>query len=139
MFKESILKLSKQLYPKGRAFRIPFASDIEKIHEGLAISENDAFASAIGILDSILPDNNNFTDEDATTGERRLGLITNETTTLNERKLAIQRKMKHPGTIKARQHYLYLERELRNAGFDVYVHENRIVPGYGFFLKTIKK
>jgi hypothetical protein len=32
--------------------------------------------------------------------------------------------MNHPGTIKARQHYLYIEGQLQQAGFDVYVYEN---------------
>lgn len=126
MFKERILNLTKRLYPKGRAFRVPFGGMLEKVHKGLAISENDAYADAVSVLDSILPDNDNFTAEDATNWERRLGLITVVGITLDERKLAISRKMQHPGTIKARQHYLFLERELQAAGFNVFVHENRI-------------
>ncbi len=42
-----------------------------------------------------------------------------------DRKLAIRRKIQHPGDIKARQHYLYVQGQLQAAGFDVYVHENR--------------
>lgn len=125
MFKERILNLSKRLFPRGRAFRIPFGSTIEKVMKGLAESENTAFSSAISLLDSILPDNDNFSIEDAENWERRLGLISNSFVSLVDRKAAIQRKMNHPGTIKARQHYLYMERELRAANFDVYVVENR--------------
>ena len=44
--------------------------------------------------------------------------------------------MNHPGTIKARQHYLFLQRELRNAGFDVYVHENRFFDGANWISKA---
>lgn len=125
MFNETILKLTKRLYPKGRAFRIPFGSVIEKVHKGLNSSESRAYSDAISVLDSILPDNANFTTEDASDWERRLGLITNTTVPLEDRKAAILRKMNHPGTIPARQHYLYLERELRAANFDVRVYENR--------------
>jgi len=127
MFKERILNLTKRLYPKGRAFRIPYGSTIEKVHKGLSISENDAFSSAVSLLDSILPDNDNFSSEDASNWERRLGLIVNEFVSLEDRKAAIKRKMNHPGTIKARQNYLYLQGQLQDAGFDVYVHENRFL------------
>jgi len=136
MFDNLLLKLTKRFYPKGRAFRIPSGSLLEQMHEGLIVSENTALKSAISILDGVIPDNDNFTDEDATTWERRLGLITNLSTPLFDRKLAINRKMNHPGTIKARQHYLFLERELRNAGFDVRVYENRF-PTPAFIYESL--
>ena len=41
--------------------------------------------------------------------------------------------MNHPGTIKPRQHYLYLQEQLQAAGFDVYVHENRFPIGGGAY------
>ena len=125
MFNKLLLKLTKRFYPKGRAFRIPSGGLLEKMHEGLIVSENTALTNALSILDSAIPDNDNFTNDDATDWERRLGLITNLSTPIFDRKLAIIRKMNHPGTIKARQHYLFLERELRNAGFDIRIYENR--------------
>ena len=125
MFEKAIIKLTKRLYPKGRAFRIPFGGTMEKVHKALAVSENKAYSDARAVLDSILPDNDNFTSEDATDWERRLGLITNTSIPLVDRKAAISRKINHPGTIKARQHFLYLERELRAANFDVFVFENK--------------
>ncbi len=124
-FSQAILDLTRRLYPSGRAFRIPFGGVLEKVHKALAVGENAAYTDAISILDGILPDNPNFTAEDAEDWERRLGLIINNSVALEDRKAAIARKMNHPGQIKARQHYLYLERELRAANFDVYVHENR--------------
>ena len=42
---------------------------------------------------------------------------------------AIKRKINHPGTIPARQHWIYLEKTLQDAGFDVWVHENRFFEG----------
>lgn len=128
---DRIMKLTKQLYPKGRAFKIPFESDFEKMHEGLAASETRFYDDSTGLLDSILPDNDNFTEQDATDWERRLGLITNTAVLLADRKTAILRKMNHPGTIPARQHFLYIEGQLQLAGFSVFVHENTLgeTPG----------
>jgi len=77
------------------------------------------------ILNAVLPDNANFTATDAANWEMALGLISNNSLYLETRKTAILRKIQHPGTIKARQHALYLENQLQLAGFDVYVYENR--------------
>lgn len=131
---DAILKLSRQLYPTGRAFRFPVGGDLEKMHKGLAVSEAKAYQDALGILNSILPDNDFFTAQDAADWERRLGLITNEAVSLTDRKAAIKRKMNHPGVVKARQHYLYIQGQLRAAGFDVYVHENRFPDGMGGYV-----
>ena len=135
--KDKILALTKQLYPTGRAWRMFPGSVLEKLHSGLAVSEAKAYEDAVSLLDSALPDNANFTVDDATDWERRLGLITNDLVSLDDRKLAIIRKMNHPGTIPARQHYLYIQGQLQAAGFNVYVYEN-IFPGYpsGFITKT---
>lgn len=136
MFKDLLLNITKRLYPKGRAFRIPTGSLLEKMHKGLIVSENLSLESAISVLDSILPDNANFTTDDATDWERRLGLISNPLTILADRKAAILRKMNHPGTIPARQHWLYLESQLQLANFNVYVYENRFLSGGNWITKT---
>ena len=120
---DSLIKLSEQLYPKGRAFRMK--GNTKTLHTALAISEETAYNDAIGVLDGILPDNDNFTEDDATAWETRLGLITNSLVSLADRKLAIKRKMNYPGTILARQNYRYLEGQLQAAGFNVYVYENK--------------
>ena len=104
---------------------MPVGGIMEKIHKALATSESAAYEDGLSVLDSILPDNDNFTLEDANTWERRLGLIDNPNTSLADKKLAIARKYRHPCTIKARGHYLNLERELRAAGFNVRITENR--------------
>jgi hypothetical protein len=134
---EKILTITKRLYPTGRAFRMPVSGWSEKMHKGLIVSEERAWNDAKSVLDSALPDNSNFTEQDATDWEIRLGLITNPLVPLSDRKLAITRKINHPGTIKARQHYLYLQGQLRAAGFDVYVFENRFSDGLGgYYTKT---
>jgi len=130
---EKIEQLGRMLYPTGRAFKMAKDSLFDKLNSGLSLSEERAVSDAKLILDSALPDNTNFDASDATQWERRLGLITNVSLTVDERKIAIQRKMNHPGNIKPRQNYRYLERELRAAGFDVYVYENIFPYGSGYY------
>lgn len=121
---DKIIELTKSLYPKGRAFKIPFGGYLDSLNKALSQSESRAFDDSLSILDSILPDNNNFDVNDALYWERRLGLITNESLTLEQRKDAISRKYNFPGNVNARQSYLWLQNQLQLAGFDVYVHEN---------------
>ena len=119
-----IKALTKQLYPTGRAFAIKQGSIKEKFYDAVIEGEDSAYSDATSILSSILPDNTNFTSEDATMWETRLGLITNTLVSLSDRKDAIIRKMNHPGDVLARQSRDYIENSLRLAGFDVYVYEN---------------
>ena len=119
-----LLALTKQLYPDGRAFWIKRGGIFHKLHEGLAQSEGQTYIDLVGLLNTILPDNSSFTDQYATKWERALGLYSNSSLSLDERKEAIQRKMNYPGGIYGRQSRVYIEYSLRKAGFDVYVHEN---------------
>lgn len=122
--KEQLLALTRQLLPTGRAFRIGYNSLNESVEKALILSEERAYNDGLGILDSILPDNDNFTVEDATRWEERLGMITNDLVPLQDRKDAIIRKMNHPGTILARQSAGYIQDSLQLAGFNVWIHEN---------------
>lgn len=122
---DKIFSLTKQLYPKGRAFKMPVGGDLEKLHLALRVSETQAFNDAKSILFDLLPDNDNFTSDDATDWEGRLGMITNTAVALSDRKLAIQRKLNYPGVNKARGSHLSIEEQLQAAGFNVYVYENR--------------
>lgn len=121
---DKIIQLTRSLYPTGRTFKMPYGGFLEKLHLGFAISEAQAYDDATAILYSILPDNANFTVYDAIDWERRLGLITNNLISLDNRKSAIIRKLNSPGLNPAKGHYLNLQRELQLAGFDVYVFEN---------------
>jgi hypothetical protein len=131
---QTIKNLTYQLFPTGRAFWSKIDSDRDKLISGLNASEVRAYSDALSLLDSALPDNANFTAQDATMWERRLGLISNPLVSLSDRKLAIQRKMNHPGTVKARENYRYIEAQLQAAGFDVYVYENRFPDGFGGYV-----
>lgn len=130
---QQISALSKQLFPTGRAFKMPSNGYLDALMYALSLRENQAYNDALSIQNSMLPDNSLFTADDATDWERRLGMIYSPNVHLELRKLAIKRKMQHPGDIKARQHYLYLEGQLQAAGFDVYVYENRFDDGYGYY------
>lgn len=128
---EQILYLTRKLYPTGRAFKMSEDGYLHKLHRALLVSEAQAYEDAISTLNSILPDNDNFTEGDATDWERRLGLITNLALSLADRKLAIKRKMNHPGDVLYQSNSKYMEGQLQAAGFDVYVYDNRFLfyPG----------
>lgn len=134
---EVFMKLVRQLYPTGRAFHIPELGVWENFHRGINVSFLRLINDAIQTIDSTLPDNDNFSLEDATLYEFRLGLLSSPNTTLENRKLAIKRKMAHPSNIKARQHPKFIEYQLQLAGFDVYIHENGFYDDDGnLFYKT---
>lgn len=132
-FIPDILSLTKQLYPTGRAFKMPKDGWLESLHYALSLSENRAYNDAVALLYAILPDNAEFTEDDAYDWERRLGMITGLGVSLEDRKKAIKRKINHPGNIPARQHYLYIQGQLQAAGFEVYVYENRFPYGGGTY------
>jgi len=131
VYKDDLVKLSEQLYPTGRAWWLQLNTVFRNLHEGLALSESRALEFNTNLLNSILPDNDNFSTDDAANLERALGLFIQPSVNLEDRKAAILRKMQHPGNIPARQHYLYLQGQLQAAGFNVYVHENRVPLGGG--------
>jgi uncharacterized protein YmfQ (DUF2313 family) len=130
--KDRILKLTKQLYPTGRAFKFPVDGTTEAFHKGLAVSEAQFYDDAKSLLYSLLADNANFTTDDASDWERRLGLIDGTGNTLNDRMAAIRRKLAAPGINPAKQHYLWIEKQLQDAAFNVYVYENRFPSGGGY-------
>lgn len=127
---EKILKLTRQLYPTGRAWYLPEGGFFESLHKGLAESEGRAWDDAVSILDSLLPDTDRFTADDATDWEARLAIMSSPGSTLADRDAAIIQKLQNPGRNPAKAHYLYIEQQLQLAGFNVYVWEN-LDPIYG--------
>ena len=75
-------------------------------------------------INSTLPDTNLFFEDDINIWEHRLGLITNISVPLDQRRQAVLRKLAYPANVKARQHPLYIQSQLQAAGFNVFVHEN---------------
>lgn len=96
------------------------------MHQALAVSEAKLYTDTKSTLSSLLPDNDEFTEDDATDWERRLGLVSNPLVDLADRKAAIRRKMASPGVNPAKSAAKWLEYQLQEAGFDVYVYENII-------------
>lgn len=128
--------LAKQLYPTGRAFYLPQNGTFEKLHKGINTSMIRAVEDAKSIIDAALPDNENFTEADAELLENKYGMYISPATSLANRKLAIMRKMAYPSNIPARQNHLFLQSQLRLAGFDVYIYENKFFEGGQWITKT---
>lgn len=115
--------------PTGRVWKMPYASNLRRLFRTLSKREAQFKLDAQSTLDSILPDNDRFTEDDATDWERRLGMINGSANPLSVRKLAIRRKMAAPGVNPAKGHYLWIQQQLQDAGFPVYLYEN-IFPVY---------
>lgn len=124
-----LARLTRQSYPDSRAFTYPYNGIWDRLHKALSLSEGRAYEDAVSTLQSIIPDNAYFDEEDATTLEAVYAIYSKAGTPLADRKLAILQKMAYPGTTAPRCNYQYLEDNLRAAGFDVYVYENRFFPG----------
>lgn len=122
-----IFKLTKQLLPTGRAWRLPENSNIKKLFYALGKSEQRAFSFAVGTLNRILPDNDDFTAADATEWERRLNIVAGTGyVPLESRKANILRKYQFPGGFLNRQNYRYIEAQLQLAGYNVTITENYV-------------
>jgi len=130
---DRLLRVSKLLQPTGSAFRIPFGSSIEKLYKAITADTiggvGKLYTDVRSIANSQLPDNDEFTLLDAQQWYRRLGLFDSGTVPLADMKAAITQKMSFPGTPLNKQNYLFIEQQLRLAGFDVRVYENRFFPG----------
>jgi len=127
---DKIKALTKQLFPTGRVWRINPGSIKEKFVNGLLASEIRAYNNAVSILDSSLPDNPNFTVDDASAWEKRLGLADGTGIPLNQRMDAIKVQLNWPGTNPAKAALDYIQDVLQAAGYNICVHENLfITPG----------
>jgi len=131
-----IQNLFRQLMPTGRAFKGPVNGYMDKLNTALSISENVAWRDMLSTFDSMLADNANFSEDDATDWERRLGLINGTGLPLSQRKLLILQQYNFPGDILARGYWLYVQQQLRAAGFDAYVYENRFFEMGSWVTKT---
>lgn len=130
--KDKIISLTGQLYPKGRVFNFLSGGWFKTIHEALAISESEAWDDANSVIfNSLLPDNPLFDVADAEIWEERFKIPFSSGATLEQRKAAILRKWRYPGTVKARAHRLFIQSQLQLAGFDVVLYENRVDDGSG--------
>ena len=121
---DKLVQLFKQLLPTGRAFKTPKDLQFETLIKALSQSESRWYADAISFMDSILPDNNNFTINDATDWEVRLALPNGSLNTLTVRKANILAKYNQQNINPAKSTAQNLQNHLQNLGFTVYVYEN---------------
>ena len=121
--------LAIQLYPTGRAFNM-FKDDIkDKLHTAFNIGFIRLIEDSQFTLDSCFPDNVNFNEDDCALWEYRFGMVTNLALDVQTRREAIKRRMSRGRNINARQHVVYLQYQLQQAGFNVFVHENGFLEG----------
>jgi hypothetical protein len=128
--------LARQLYPTGRVWYMKRNGVFDNLHKAINRSFIRVLEDSQLTIDSSFPDNTNFSDNDASLWEYRLGLPVNPLLSLDLRKQAILRKMAYPKNQKARQHPSFIQNQLRLAGFDVYVHENRFFEGGEWVYKS---
>lgn len=121
--------LVSQLYPTGRAFYMPKDGVSDKTHFSINRSFIRLLQDADLTIDSVFPDNPNFSLEDCELWEYRFGMVSNPDLSVEERKSAIYRRMGRGQNVRARQHKNYLEKQLQLAGFNVFVHENGFIEG----------
>lgn len=134
---EQIRVLLQQLLPNGRAFKAPVNGWVKAFNYAISIKLNRLYLDCTALLFAIIPDNTKFTKVAAEYWERVFGLPDGTGKNLSDRKLAILQKMAFSSNVLGRQHYLYIQGQLRDAGFDVYVYENRFPYGGGtYFTRT---
>jgi hypothetical protein len=126
--------LSKILLPNGRAFRVPDGGDLDKLIKSISVVRAKRYDDAVQILNDILPDNPNFTEDDAHDWYRRLGIYDSGAVPFADMKLAIAQKQSFPITPLNKQSPEYIEQQLQAAGFDIKVYKNRFPDGMGSWI-----
>jgi hypothetical protein len=119
----NIKNLTRQLYPRGQVFNIPDGSKLSGLHDALGISELNAVNDANSVLKTLLPDNLDFTTNDAARWEQLLDL-SSQGLTLEQRKTQILAAIAHPGVILERSSADYIQGRLNELGFALFVYEN---------------
>ena len=119
-----LTNLVDELYPTGRAFYKPKGGTFDLLHDAINLSFLRFINEYTNLINASIPDNENFTKEDASFLEYKYGLTDRTGNDLDFRKSALRRKIGHPNNIKARQGRSFIEDQLRISGFNVRVFEN---------------
>jgi hypothetical protein len=109
---------------------MPEGGVMEGLHKALNVSQGQAYFDSLSLLSGLLPDNSTFTADDASNWERVYGLTNNSILPLNQRIAALYQRFAYVPSA-TRQHYTFLEGQLRLAGFDIHVYENIFPDGSG--------
>lgn len=134
---KKLANLSNQLYPTGRVWNLNENTKFSDLHESINVSFLKVINDFENLIDSSIPDNENFTLEDAAFLEFKYGISnfnkglntflgsgSNNETLLNQKKASISRKMGHPNNVRPRQDLNFIQGQLRSSGFDVTCYEN---------------
>lgn len=134
-FRDTLVKVSRLFQPNGTAYRMPEGGVMEKLYKAIMSDNIGGFGRAYKDMRQIgydiLPDNPYFTIDEARRWYKRLGLYDSGDVSLADMKLAIAQKMSWAQVPLAKQNYLFIQQQLRAAGFDVYVYPNRFSDGLG--------
>ena len=128
-YTDIMASLSRQLYPTGRAWSMPYNGVFDNLHKAINRSFIRVVEASNSLINSTIPDNENFTLQDVELWEYRLGISPNDSVSKESRILAIKRKLSYRANSRYRQSKNFIEFQLRQAGFDVYVHENKYFDG----------
>lgn len=90
------------------------------------------------IQDQRLPDNDIFDEIDATNWERVYGIAKRFGATLENRNEVLRARIGYPNGVLERATSEFIQDQLRNNGFDVYVHENRFWTGTEFDIVNVQ-
>ncbi|MES2287271.1 MAG: hypothetical protein V4547_16385 [Bacteroidota bacterium] len=126
-----LLSVVDQLYPTGRAWNMPENGLLSALHSALNISFLRLIEDSAAVINNNIPDNELFEENDCDLWEYRLGLISNPTLSLTERRSLIFNKMGYPNNIKARQSASHIQHQLNQSGFNVGVYENAFYDAFG--------
>lgn len=121
---QDLLGLVNQLYPTGRAWYLPENGVFQNFHKAVNTSFLRIVNDIYSTIDSSIPDNENFSEEDCLLWEYKLGLNSGQDLSLDQRRLIIAKKIGFPRNIKARQGVKYIQEQLNLYGFNVGVYEN---------------
>lgn len=110
---------------------MPNGGDMDKLHRALNTSFAQLDTDTMAILNDLMPDNPDFLLDDAQAWYRRLGLFDSGSIPLDSMKAAIRQKQSWATVPLEMQSEDYIEGQLRDAGFDVYVYKNKFSDGMG--------
>lgn len=123
--------LSRKFQPNGRAWRVQHGTPTDVFYKVHALATGDVADASKGLIDHVIPDTENFNEDDCTVWEKKLGIISAAGASVTDRRAGIRQKWNYPGDEKYRQHLAFVEDQLRLAGYDVHVYENRYPDGAG--------
>jgi len=136
--------LNNVLYPTGRAWQQFDGHLLGALHAGLNVSFIRLIEDAYATINSTFPDTELFDLSDIELWEYRLGITpstatpleplalptlltaTPEPSELDTRRNRILQKLAYPNNVKPRQSRVFIEYQLRQAGFNVTVLENTL-------------